>query len=398
MNPTWNSVKAAARAAGAKYPEVVSAQWALESGFGKYVSGTCNYFGIKGTPGTTVQTQEWDGDNFITIEATFKDFSTPFDCIKYLVNHWYEDFETGGVTYRGVNRATSPQDCARLLQVEGYATDPVYVEKLLGLIEAHPERPLGGPQSDESPSVDTTDSIRLSDFFRFYSGTPWQDEGIRLLADELNRHQPNLMNENHPWVIRYRRQDKTSIETSVKMTLDVPYMYQLDSETGHGGRMCWSSTNSMLVEFLKPGTLKGNQADDVFLYKVLEYGDTTSADSQVKALNTYGVYAEFRTDGKTEDIKQSLCSGIPVPVGILHYGHYTEPHGGGHWLLIVGIDEESGNWICHDPYGRLNCLTGGYESNSQTAGMFVQYPISYFDKRWRVGGSGGWYIKVKNNF
>jgi len=41
----WNGVMAAGKAAGAKYPEVVAAQWALESAWGKHVSGTHNYFG-----------------------------------------------------------------------------------------------------------------------------------------------------------------------------------------------------------------------------------------------------------------------------------------------------------------------------------------------------------------
>ena len=37
--------------AGAKYPHLVAAQWALESGFGKHQSGKNNFLGIKG-PGT----------------------------------------------------------------------------------------------------------------------------------------------------------------------------------------------------------------------------------------------------------------------------------------------------------------------------------------------------------
>ena len=65
--------------------------------------------------------------------------------------------------------------------------------------------------------------------------------------------------------------------------LDVPYLYQLDSEVmggRHAGRSCFSSTNAMLAEHLRPGTLKGTQADDAYLLKVFEYGDTTSAEAR----------------------------------------------------------------------------------------------------------------------
>ena len=41
---TWAGVTAAGKLAGAKFPELVTAQWALESGFGKHTSGKHNYF------------------------------------------------------------------------------------------------------------------------------------------------------------------------------------------------------------------------------------------------------------------------------------------------------------------------------------------------------------------
>ena len=126
---TWSEVYDYAREFGAKFPECVAAQFALESGYGKHVSGKNNFFGIKGTPGTTVSTQEWDGSKFITIQATFKDFATPALCIKYLVDHWYKDFNH----HKGVNRARTAEECAHLLQQEGYATDPNYPAKLIKL-------------------------------------------------------------------------------------------------------------------------------------------------------------------------------------------------------------------------------------------------------------------------
>jgi flagellum-specific peptidoglycan hydrolase FlgJ len=129
---TWEGIEAAAKAAGAKYPEVVAAQWALESAYGSALSGKNNYFGIKGT-GTVKTTWEDYGNGPVTIKASFRDFDTPFDCVNHLVTQWYKDYKG----YKGVNRATSREDCAYLLKREGYATDPVYAQKLIRLMEQH---------------------------------------------------------------------------------------------------------------------------------------------------------------------------------------------------------------------------------------------------------------------
>src|SRR6056300_387779 len=133
FNNTWDGIEAAAKVAGAKFPEVVAAQWALESAFGTTLSGKNNFFGIKGTPGTVKTTWEDYGNGPVTIKATFKDFATPYDCVEYLVNQWYKDYKG----YKGINRAESREDCAYLLKKEGYATDPLYPQKLINLMNQY---------------------------------------------------------------------------------------------------------------------------------------------------------------------------------------------------------------------------------------------------------------------
>ncbi len=133
MGNSWEGIKQAANQAGAKFPEVVAAQWALESAFGTALSGRNNYFGIKGYPGTPKTTWEDYGNGPVTITATFKDFATPFDCVNHLVTQWYKDYKG----YRGVNRAKSREECARLLKAEGYATDPMYSQKLINLMQRY---------------------------------------------------------------------------------------------------------------------------------------------------------------------------------------------------------------------------------------------------------------------
>ena len=129
---TWDGVLEAARAAGAKFPECVAAQWALESAWGHHMSGKNNPFGIKGH-GTSCTTQEEVNGQMITIQAGFQDFADLQDAVTWLVDHWYLDFKG----YRGVNRASSREECAHLLRAEGYATDHAYSEKLISLMRAH---------------------------------------------------------------------------------------------------------------------------------------------------------------------------------------------------------------------------------------------------------------------
>jgi hypothetical protein len=127
---TWAGVTSAAKAAGALYPDLVAAQWALESGWGKHTSGKNNYFGIKGS-GTTKLTQEVKEGKVDAVDAEFQDFASLYDCVVYLVERWYKDWKQ----YKGVNNAASREAGAHQLVKEGYATDPEYAKKLIALMQ-----------------------------------------------------------------------------------------------------------------------------------------------------------------------------------------------------------------------------------------------------------------------
>lgn len=134
---TWAGVKEAAADAGAKYPELVAAQWALESAWGKSTSGTHNYFGLKGE-GTKRKTQEVINGKTVTITAGFIDFDNLGQCVQYLVDRWYKDFKQ----YKGVNNAPSVEAAAKELVKQSYATDPDYAEKLMRLVKEEEESKL----------------------------------------------------------------------------------------------------------------------------------------------------------------------------------------------------------------------------------------------------------------
>jgi len=164
---TWEGVMKAGKDAGAKYPECVAAQWALESNWGKDTSGTHNYYGLKGS-GTTVNTQEFINGQWVTIKAGFIDFPDLYTCTCYLVDRWYKDYGT----YKGVNRATSRNNCAQLLVTEGYATDPGYSTKLIQIMD----KQLGTPGGNTADAT-TSKTLAVPYFYQLdnQSGTGYRE-------------------------------------------------------------------------------------------------------------------------------------------------------------------------------------------------------------------------------
>jgi hypothetical protein len=129
---SWEGVSLHAQRMGAKFPELVAAQWACESGFGKHFSGTWNAFGLKGI-GSSRETREFYDGKWVTIKAGFIDFPSLAACIEYLVIHWYKDWEA----FKGINRAENRYAGARMLKDQGYATDPDYPAKLSRLMKQY---------------------------------------------------------------------------------------------------------------------------------------------------------------------------------------------------------------------------------------------------------------------
>ena len=319
---SWDGVTAAARAAGAAYPELAAAQWALESSFGKKLSGTHNYFGLKGI-GSAHQTREFINGEWITITDSFLNFPNLATCVQYLVDRWYKDFSTGGRVYRGINNEKTREDAARALVREGYATDPGYANKLITLMrEQAPVSRLPSPTPHSNP-------------------------------------------------------------------LRVPYYSQRDSTVaGQAMRMCFSSSCAMLVSTLRPGTLTGAAADDQYLKRVHQFGDTTEVTAQLRALRSYGITARFTQSAGWGDIERQILRGVPVPCGFLHHGPSTAPGGGGHWLTAIGFTKTA--VIVNDPFGEMDVPNGGYVSSK---GAGVAYSRRNWGPRWMVEGAGsGWAI------
>jgi len=144
IDNTWGGIEAAARKYGSRYPELVAAQWRLESGSGQHMSGRNNPFGLKG-PGSVKKTQEVVNGKTITIDDSFVNFDSLDAAVKYLVERWYLDWKE----HKGINRAANRNEAAKELQRQGYATLPAYSERLIALMDQ--ERPIKLPALLKNP-------------------------------------------------------------------------------------------------------------------------------------------------------------------------------------------------------------------------------------------------------
>tara|TARA_Y100000004_G_scaffold182290_1_gene228872 strand:+ start:1076 stop:1486 length:411 start_codon:yes stop_codon:yes gene_type:complete len=126
---TWALIASLAQDAGAKFPNLVAAQWALESGWGEHQSGKNNPFGMKGK-GVVVDTVEWNGKSYVDTKAEFKSYPSVKAAVGDLVDRWYKDYRG----YKGVNNSATREEAARELKRQGYATSPDYAEKLIRLM------------------------------------------------------------------------------------------------------------------------------------------------------------------------------------------------------------------------------------------------------------------------
>lgn len=111
-------------------PSVTIAQSIVESGSGKHAPGN-NYFGIKGEGGTHT-TQEFVNGQWITIQASFKGYADLADSVRR-----HGEFLNRYKRYANIIGNDDAEECCRLLQSAGYATDPDYASKLIRYIDIY---------------------------------------------------------------------------------------------------------------------------------------------------------------------------------------------------------------------------------------------------------------------
>ena len=222
--------------------------------------------------------------------------------------------------------------------------------------------------------------IDLHNFFKFYDeNNPKHVAAVDQLEIDLFTKSQDLLQNESNWIRIYR--SKATPSTSV---LDVPWFPQTDNYRD-ANRTCNSSSCAMCLEYLKPGTLKGEKGDDAYVQKVFAIGDSTDHTVQTKVLESYGVKSQFSYNLSFADIDKSLSAGKPVVIGILHRGSLSSPTGG-HMIVVSG--KKGSDYVVNDPYGSLN---DGY-TGAVTNGRGAVYKKSELTCRWLENGKDktGW--------
>ena len=229
---------------------------------------------------------------------------------------------------------------------------------------------------------------RWTQFWNFYKQEPHQKDAIQILYKEILKANPSILTEEATWRKQFSSSSNPVIPPpppSSSNPLVVPYQSQLDNASGKGARECFSSSCAMVAMYY--GKVKN---DDEYNQIRSKYGDTTNSQAQVNALRSLGLKAEFKTTGTTQDLERLIREGRPIPVGWLHHGAVTAPRGTGHWSVVIGFTPSQ--WIHHDPNGEASMVNGGYVNH--TNGKSIAYSRLNWDRRWKVNGTGGWYLDV----
>ncbi len=222
--------------------------------------------------------------------------------------------------------------------------------------------------------------IDLHNFFKhFDENNPKHIEAVGYFEDALNKKAPEEMEDSSGWVKTFRAQP----EKPKSSILDVPFFPQTDNYRD-ANRTCNSSACAMVLEYLKPGTLKGAKGDDAYVQKVFSIGDTTDHLVQTRVLASYGIQSHFSYNLSFADLDRELAAGRPVVIGILHRGSLSAPTGG-HMVVVIG-KTPAGDYVVNDPYGSLNDGYTGAVSNGKGA----VYKKSELARRWCPKYNDGW--------
>jgi LysM repeat protein len=124
-----------AKEVGIKFPEVVAAQFGVESVYGSKPTGTNNYLGIKARPEdikagnfTEADTSEEIDGKMVKVKAKFKNFNSIKDSLLDYKKHHNDDFFNGFTTRKGTVNVDTAEEAIIRLKENGYATDSDYVK------------------------------------------------------------------------------------------------------------------------------------------------------------------------------------------------------------------------------------------------------------------------------
>ena len=120
-NSGFADVQALGNASGFKFPQVMAAMWALESGWGKYTSGKNNVFNIKARP----------GQGTMKNGSYWRDYASPLESAKDFLN-----LMTDPRYAPGLSRAQTPRQAIEAIAAGGYAGgEAAYPSKIIRVMQ-----------------------------------------------------------------------------------------------------------------------------------------------------------------------------------------------------------------------------------------------------------------------
>lgn len=120
-NSGYADVQALGSASGFKFPQVMAAMWALESGWGKYTSGKNNVFNIKARP----------GQGTMKNGSYWRDYASPLESAKDFMN-----LMTDPRYAPGLAKAKTPRQAIEAIAAGGYAGgEAAYPSKIIRVMQ-----------------------------------------------------------------------------------------------------------------------------------------------------------------------------------------------------------------------------------------------------------------------
>lgn len=120
-------------------PSLLLAQAALESNWGRseLAQKSNNYFGVKNGKGRKYATKEFREEEWEEVQSHFKEYDSLHDSILAYADLLKDGTSWDQQLYEEVIKADTYEEAAYALKEAGYATDPSYAEKIIGLIEQY---------------------------------------------------------------------------------------------------------------------------------------------------------------------------------------------------------------------------------------------------------------------
>lgn len=123
-------------------PSIILGQAVLESNWGQstLASQYNNLFGIKAygkQKKVKLETQEYVNEEWITIQGEFKVYDSWEESMDDHTMLFVNGVDWNPYLYEKVLTAANYKQAAKALQEAGYATDPTYADKIIGVIESY---------------------------------------------------------------------------------------------------------------------------------------------------------------------------------------------------------------------------------------------------------------------